>query len=209
MIRTATSADPLRVAVLVSGQGTNLQALLDALRGPAPARVVAVVASTRDAPALARADRAGVEKAVFARGDDPATRDAELAEWLLERRVELVVLAGFMELVTPALLERLPAINVHPSLLPAFAGRDGIGDALRYGVRVSGVTVHLVDEGLDSGPVLLQEAVPVLYDDEPGSLRERLRPVEHRLLVDAVLALAGDRVGVEGRRVSISSVEDA
>jgi phosphoribosylglycinamide formyltransferase-1 len=123
--------------------------------------------------------------------------------------VELVVLAGFMELLTPVLLERLPAVNVHPSLLPAFPGRDGIGDALRYGVRVTGVTVHLVDEGLDSGPVLLQEAVPVHYHDEPESLRDRLRPVEHRLLVDAVLALAGDRVGVEGRRVWIRSLEDA
>ena len=106
-------------------------------------------------------------------------------------------------------VRRLPTINVHPSLLPAFPGLDGIEQALRYGVRLSGVTVHLVDEGLDTGPVLMQDAVPVHYDDSAESLHERLRPVEHRLLVEAVLALASDRVAVKGRSVAISSVEGA
>jgi phosphoribosylglycinamide formyltransferase 1 len=209
VIRAASPAEPLRVAVLVSGQGTNLQALLDRFGAGASVAVVAVVSSRADAPALERARRAGVEGGVFPRGDDRAARDGALAQWLEERGVELAVLAGFMELLTPAFLDRIPAINVHPALLPAFPGLDGVGEALRHGVRVTGVTVHLVDAGLDTGPVLLQEAVPVHYDDTVESLHERLRPVEHRLLAEAVQALAQNRVGVEGRRVSISPVEDA
>jgi phosphoribosylglycinamide formyltransferase-1 len=209
VIRAATPAEPLRVAVLVSGQGTNLQALLDRLTDDSPARVVAVASSRADAPALERAARHGVETAVFPRGDDRAARDAALLTWLVERGTELVVLAGFMELLGADFVERLPTINVHPSLLPAFPGLDGIGDALRYGVRITGVTVHLVDAGLDTGPVVMQDAVRVHYDDNAESLHERLRPVEHRLLVEAVLALATDRVRVKGRSVAISSVEGA
>jgi phosphoribosylglycinamide formyltransferase-1 len=209
VIRAASPADPLRVAVLVSGQGTNLQALLDRFGAGTSVRVVAVVSSRPGVPALDRASRAGVEVAVFPRGDDREVRDGELAAWLGERGVELAVLAGFMELLTPVFLDRIPAINVHPALLPAFPGLDGVGDALRHGVRVTGVTVHLVDAGLDTGPVLLQEAVPVHYDDTVESLHERLRPVEHRLLAEAVQALAQNLVGVEGRRVSMSPVEDA
>jgi phosphoribosylglycinamide formyltransferase 1 len=209
VIRAATPADPLRVAVLVSGQGTNLQALVDGLGAEGPARVVAVASSREDAPALGRAAQAGVEHATFPRGADRDARDGALLGWLLERDVELVVLAGFMEVLSARFVRRLPTINVHPSLLPSFAGLDGVGQALRHGVRVSGVTIHLVDEGLDTGPVLMQDAVPVHYDDTAESLHERLRPVEHRLLVEAVLALASDRVAVEGRSVAISSVEGA
>lgn len=201
-----------RVAVLISGTGTNLQALLDQLHSPGgPIEIVGVASSRAEAPGLGRAEAAGVESAVFPLTDHPerAERDAALGDWLDSLEVDLVVLAGFMELLTARVVERLPTINVHPALLPAFPGLDGIGDALRYGVRVTGVTVHLVDAGVDTGPVLLQEPVRVHYDDTQESLRERLRPVEHRLLVEAVLALADDRVGIQAQRVAIRSVEGA
>ena len=192
MIRAATLADPLRVAVLVSGRGSNLAALIDRME-PA-VRIVAVVSNRPDAIALDRAEEEGIETAVFPRGDDQPARDWALYRWLAERDVELVVLAGFMEILTEQLVERLPVINVHPSLLPAFPGLRAWEQALEAGVDTTGVTVHFVDTGLDTGPVIAQAEVPVLPDDTPASLHARIQAVEHELLPDTVARLANDLV---------------
>ena len=193
MIRRATTDDPLRIAVLASGRGSNLAALLDRL--DASAAIVAVASDQAAAPALERAREAGIETAVFAVEDgDRAARDRRLADWLVERGVELVVLAGFMQLLTEAVVERLPVVNVHPSLLPAFPGLRAWEQALAAGVRETGATVHFVDRGLDTGPVIAQEAVPVRDGDTPEALHERIQAVEHRLLPDVVMRLASDEV---------------
>jgi phosphoribosylglycinamide formyltransferase-1 len=174
------------IGVLVSGGGTNLQALLDA-----GLPVVAVASNRRDAPALARAN--GIPAAAFELADHPdrEARDAAMADWLEEQGVRLVVLAGYMHLLTPAFLDRFPdaVVNVHPSLLPAFPGAHAVEEQLAAGVAESGATVHLVDEGVDSGAVLAQERVAVLPDDTPESLHERIKAVEHRLLPKVVSEL--------------------
>ena len=193
MIRRATTDDPLRIAVLASGRGSNLAALLDRL--DATAVIVAVASDNATAPALERGREAGIETAVFAvEGGDRAARDRRLADWLVERGVELVVLAGFMQLLTEAVVERLPVINVHPSLLPAFPGLRAWEQALAAGARETGATVHFVDRGLDTGPVIAQEPVPVRDGDTPDALHERIQAVEHRLLPEVVLRLARDEV---------------
>ena len=177
------------IGVLVSGKGTNLQALID---GGLP--ISAVASNRRDAEALLRAHTAGIPTATFSL-DCHATReerDLMLAGWLEEHGVELVVLAGYMHLLTPPFLRRFPGrvINVHPSLLPAFPGVHPIEDALASGVDVTGVTVHYVDEGVDTGPVIVQEEVPV----EPReSLVERIHAAEHRLLPEVVTRLCAAR----------------
>ena len=179
----------LAIAVLVSGAGTNLQALLDSVHGH-EADIVAVASSVADAPALARAQARGVPSAVFARSQYPdrLTRDRELADWLAARGVQLVVLAGYMELLSGEFLARFPraVINVHPSLLPAFPGLRAIEQALAYGVKVFGVTVHFVDEGVDSGPVILQRAVELPGARDPDEVVRALRPLEHAMLPEAV-----------------------
>ncbi len=179
--------------MLVSGTGTNLQALLDTVH-EREARVVAVASSVAGAQALERAQRRGVATAVFARADhaDRAARDRALADWLSERGVRLVVLAGYMELLGEPFLARFPraVINVHPSLLPAFPGLAAIEQALAYGVKVFGVTVHFVDAGVDSGPVILQRAVELPDVREAGEVLAALRPLEHELLPRAVALFA-------------------
>ena len=208
MIRLATASDPLRVAVLVSGAGSNLEALIARFQVPgSPVRIVAVASTRPGVLALDRATRAGIERAVFARDDVGAGRDVRLSGWLAERRVELVVLAGWMGILTVGFLDRHVAINVHPALLPSFPGAHGAADALAHGVRVTGVTVHLVDPGVDTGPILLQDTVPVHYDDSEGSLLGRLHEVEHRLLPDAVALLAADRVVLDGRIARVNRSE--
>jgi phosphoribosylglycinamide formyltransferase-1 len=170
------------IGVLVSGQGTNLQALLD--RG---LPVNAVASNRKDAYALIRAREAGVPAAAFSLKCHPdrEERDLLMATWLEEHRVELVVLAGYMHLLTKPFLDRFPGriVNVHPSLLPAFPGAHAIDEALAAGVETTGVTVHLVDEGLDTGPVLRQEKVAVAPSE---TLVERIHAVEHRLLPEVV-----------------------
>jgi phosphoribosylglycinamide formyltransferase-1 len=167
------------IGVLVSGTGTNLQALLD---GGLP--VVAIASNTAGAPALARAGE--IPAAVFelADYDDRAARDAAMASWLRERGTALVVLAGYMHVLTPAFLERFPdaVVNVHPSLLPEFPGAHAVEEQLRAGVAESGATVHLVDDGVDTGPILAQERVEVLPGDTPETLHARIKEIEHRLL---------------------------
>ena len=183
----------MNLGVLASGTGTNLQALLDTVHGT-EAHVAAVASDKSDAPALERARARDVPTRVFGRSDFPdrVARDAAMADWLVEQGVEIVVLAGYMQLLSPGFLTRFPdrVVNVHPALLPAFPGIDAVAQALAYGVKVSGVTVHLVDEGVDTGPILLQEAIAVDGIADRDALHARLRPLEHRLLPEAVRLLA-------------------
>jgi phosphoribosylglycinamide formyltransferase 1 len=189
---------PLPIAVLVSGAGTNLQALLDTVHGE-EAEIVAVASSVAGAPALARAQRRGVPTAVFARSEYPdrVARDQALAEWLARQGARLIVLAGFMELLGEPFLERFAGavINVHPSLLPAFPGIGAIEQALAYGVKVFGVTVHFVDAGVDSGPVILQRSLALPEAREAEEVHAALRPLEHTLLAEAVRLCARGAVG--------------
>lgn len=200
--------NPARVVVLVSGSGTLLQALLDAAAGPDhPARVVAVGADRPGIEGLARAERAGVPTFTVRVGDhaDRAGWDAAIAKAVAEHRPDLVVSAGFMKILGPGFLAGVgrPMINTHPALLPSFPGTRGVADALAYGVKVTGATVHLVDDGVDTGPVLAQSAVPVTPDDTVDSLHERIKIEERRLLVGTVAALVRDGATVDGRKVTI------
>jgi phosphoribosylglycinamide formyltransferase-1 len=188
----------LRVGVLASGAGTNLQAILDRVHGREGVEVVAVGSDKPDAVALERARAAGLPTAAFARADYPdrAARDGAMAGWLAEHGVELVVLAGYMQLVTPGFLERFGGnvVNVHPALLPAFPGLRAIEQALEYGVRVTGVTVHFVDAGVDTGPIIAQRAIELARGATADEVREALRPLEHELLCAAVRAIARGEV---------------
>lgn len=179
--------------MLASGGGTNLQALLDSVHGR-EAEIVAVASGSGEAPALARGRVAGVAVNAFARSAFTVreARDEAMADWLVEQGAKLVVLAGYMELLTPLFLARFPkaVINVHPSLLPAFPGLHAIEQALAYGVKVFGVTVHFVDEGCDTGPVILQRAVELPDARDPGEVLAALRPLEHSLLPEAVRLFA-------------------
>jgi phosphoribosylglycinamide formyltransferase 1 len=187
------SAEPLRVGVLASGTGTNLQALLGSVHGQ-EARIVAVASDQAGALALERAADAGVPTRVFPDADyaDRAARDTAIADWLEESGVVVVVLAGYMKLLTAAFLDRFPdrVLNVHPALLPAFPGIGAIGQALDYGVKVFGVTVHLVDEGVDTGPIVLQASVELKGVTDEEAVHDALRPLEHRLLPEAVRLVA-------------------
>jgi phosphoribosylglycinamide formyltransferase-1 len=191
----------LRVGVLASGAGTNLQSILDRLHGREGVDVVAVGSDQPGAQALERAAAAGVEAAVFAREDHPdrAARDAAMADWLERHAVRLVVLAGYMQLLSPSFLRRFPGgvINVHPALLPAFPGIRAIEQALDYGVKVFGVTVHFVDDGVDTGPIILQRALDLPAATEPDEVRAALRPIEHDLLCEAVRLIARDAVRLD------------
>ncbi|MBX5468420.1 MAG: phosphoribosylglycinamide formyltransferase [Thermoleophilaceae bacterium] len=191
----------LRVAVLVSGEGTNLQAILDKVHGREGIEVVGVASSRAGARGLERARAAGVETAVFAAADHPdrEARDLALADWLDERGAELVVLAGFMEILTGEFIRRFSGriVNVHPSLLPAFPGVRSIERAVDHGVRVTGVTVHFVDEGVDTGPIILQRAVPLSYPARIEEIEDRIHAVEHELLPQAVRLIAQGRVRID------------
>jgi phosphoribosylglycinamide formyltransferase-1 len=186
-------SERLPIAVLVSGAGTNLQALLETVHGR-QAEIVAVASSVAGAQALERAGAAGVPTAVFERGayPDRGARDEALAGWLEQQGARLVVLAGYMELLGEGFLARFPGavINLHPSLLPAFPGVRAIDQALAYGVKVFGVTVHFVDAGIDSGPVILQRAIELPDARDPGDVLDALRPLEHALLPEAVRLIA-------------------
>ena len=191
----------MRVAVLASGAGTNLQALLDRVHGRDGVSVVAVASDKPDALALERARAAGVATEVFARENfaSRAERDAAIAKWLGDQAVELVVLAGYMQLLSPEFLERFErrVINVHPALLPAFPGLGAVQQALDYGVKVFGVTVHFVDDGVDTGPVILQRAVEIPDARTPEDVMRKLQPIEHELLPEAVRLIAAGCVEVD------------
>lgn len=196
-----------RVGVLVSGRGSNLQALIDAARRDELGGEVAVVVSNVEgAPALARAREAGIP-AVFHdhRGKKREAFDAEVVEILRAHHVDLVCLAGFMRLLSPVFVRAFPGriLNIHPALLPAFPGLDAQRQAWEHGVKLSGATVHLVDEGLDSGPIVAQEAVAVSSGDTPEALAARILEAEHRLYPRAARLLLEGRCRVEGRRVIV------
>ena len=204
------SETPFRVVVLVSGSGTNLQSLIDGVHAPGgPIEIVLVVSSSAEAFGLERARAAGIPtEVVRLEGGDRAARDRVLADVVEGSRPDLVVLAGWMSILTSAFLDRFPdrVINLHPSLLPSFPGLHAIEQALEWGVRLTGVTVHYAEEVVDGGPPILQEPVPVIYGDTPESLRERIREAEHRVVPEAVRLFAARRVRrdpVARRRVEI------
>jgi phosphoribosylglycinamide formyltransferase-1 len=196
-----------RVGVLLSGRGSNLQALLDAAgRGELGGEIAVVVSNVETARGLERARAAGVP-AVFRdhRGKGREAYDAEIVEILRAHQVDLVCLAGFMRLVSPTFVRAFPGriVNIHPALLPAFPGLDAQRQAWEHGAKVSGATVHLVDEGLDSGPIVAQEAVTVRSTDTTETLAARILEAEHRLYPRAVRLLLDGRCRVEGRRVIV------
>jgi len=199
----------MKTAVLASGSGTNLQSLIDHWQkgALAPAELCVVGANVATAFALERAAAAGIPTFVLSHKSFASREDFDrsLVAELRERGIELVVLAGFMRVLTPVFLEAFPhrVVNIHPALLPAFPGVHAQKQALDYGVKVSGCTVHFVDAGTDTGPIIAQTAVPVLPDDTEDSLRDRILAEEHRLLPAVVRAIARGQVTVEGRRVRV------
>jgi len=206
-------ADDKRVVVLVSGHGSNLQALLDAAAERGSGMTVVLVGADRPgAFGLERARRAGVDTAVVRPADHPdrPSFDLALRDLVAAARPDVVCLAGFMRILGPAFVGTFPdrILNTHPSLLPAFRGAHAVRDALAYGVKVTGCTVHLVDEQVDHGPVLFQAAVPVEPGDDEDRLHGRIKQEEHRLLPLAVRLVAEGRVRVEGRRARIVAAEE-
>jgi phosphoribosylglycinamide formyltransferase 1 len=191
----------MNVAVLASGAGTNLQALIDQVHRTEGIEIVAVASDKPDARALERARLAGIPTARFAAAEYAGRpeRDSAMADWLASRGAELVVLAGYMQLLSEAFLARFPdrVINVHPALLPAFPGLRPVDDALDYGVKVFGVTVHFVDSGVDSGPVILQRAIELPSARDPAEVLQRLHPIEHELLPEAVRLIARGAVSFD------------
>jgi phosphoribosylglycinamide formyltransferase 1 len=199
-----------RIVVLASGGGTNLQAILDTLHGRGGIEVVGVGTDKASAWALERAQVEGVATAVFARDkyEDREARDADMADWIESRGADLVVLAGYMQLLSAPFIARFRnrVINIHPALLPAFPGLDAIGQALAAGVEVTGVTVHFVDEGVDTGPPILQREVPVPPGGDREELERAVHAVEHRLYPEAIRMIAEGRVRIDAddpRRVVI------
>jgi phosphoribosylglycinamide formyltransferase-1 len=207
-----TMARPLPLAVLVSGSGTNLQAILDAIAaGRLDATVRVVVSNVAGVAALARAEAAGVPTLVIDHRSFPDREafDTRIVQALRERQVELVVLAGFNRLLSPVLIRAFPMsiINIHPALLPAFPGLHAQRQALTYGVRIAGATVHFVDEETDHGPIIIQAAVPVLPGDDEASLGARILAEEHRIYPEAIQLLAEGRLRVAGRHVIVTDAE--
>ena len=190
-----------RIVVLASGSGTNLQAILDTLHGREGIEVVGVGSDKPGARALERARAAGVEAATFPREEyaEREARDAAMAEWIEARGADLVVLAGYMQLLSRAFVTRFRGrvVNVHPALLPAFPGLDAIGQALAAGVETTGVTVHFVDEGVDTGPPIVQREVPVPEDRDRARLEEAIHAVEHELYPEAIRMIAAGRVRID------------
>jgi phosphoribosylglycinamide formyltransferase-1 len=196
----------MKIGVLVSGTGTNLQALLDAqARGAlAPGEIAVVLSNKPDAPALARAATAGVPTEIVPHGKlDRVAFETQMLDALARHGVEAVVLAGFMRVLTAHFLDRFPLriINTHPSLLPAFPGMNAPAQALAYGVKLAGVTVHFVDPSVDGGPIIAQAAVAVADDDDAKSLHARIQREEHRLLPIVVQRLAAGQLSCQGRLV--------
>lgn len=195
----------MRLAVLASGYGSNLQAILDAIeRKEITGQVRIVISDVQDAFALERAKKHGIEN-VFINPREYKGREAfdrAIIDLLQERQIDLVILAGYMRLLSPLFVStfRRKIMNIHPSLLPAFPGLNGVKQALSYGVKVTGCTVHFVDEGLDTGPIILQEAVPVFDKDTEESLHERIHRVEHRLYPRAIQLFIEQKLRLEGRR---------
>jgi len=207
----ALPTERLRIGVLGSGSGTNCEAILQACeRGDLPARVVIVISDVADAPILDRARRRGIRAEFIGPSRFKTKLEPELEErvvrWLQEAGVGLVALAGYLRVVKAPLLRAFAGrmLNIHPSLLPAFPGLHSWEQAWNYGVKVTGCTVHFVNEGVDAGPIVLQEAVPVREDDTPATLHQRIHEVEHRLFPAAIKLFAEGRLQLEGRHVRIA-----
>jgi phosphoribosylglycinamide formyltransferase 1 len=201
-----------KLVVLASGSGTNLQAILDRLHGREGIEVVGVGSDKPGAPALGRARSAGVETAVLPREEfaDRAARDAAMAEWIEGRGADLIVLAGYMQLLSPGFVARFRnrIVNVHPALLPSFPGLDAIGQALEAGVEVTGVTVHFVDEGVDTGPPILRREVRVPADRDRARLERAIHAVEHELYPEAIRMIARGRVRIGGSDQRVVVVDE-
>ena len=200
-LRNDAAVSAFRIVVLASGSGTNLQAILDRLHGREGVAVVGVGSDKPEARALERAQAAGVQTAVFPRDEyeDRGARDAAIGDWIESLEADLVVLAGYMQLLSEAFISRFRnrVINIHPALLPAFPGLDAIGQALAAGVEATGVTVHFVDEGVDTGPVLLQREVPVAAGVDRAALEKAVHAVEHELYPEAISMIAQGRVRID------------
>jgi phosphoribosylglycinamide formyltransferase 1 len=201
-LRQDARVSAFRIVVLASGSGTNLQAILDQLHGGEEGIEVAGVGSDKpDARALERARQAGVETAAFPTSEyeDRAARDRALGDWIEERQADLVVLAGYMQLLSPEFVGRFRnrVINVHPALLPAFPGIDAVQQAIDHGSKITGVTVHFVDEGVDSGPIILQRAVPVAPSRDWEETERAIHATEHELLPETIRLIAAGRVRID------------
>ena len=198
----------MKIAVLCSGNGTNLQAIINNVKsGYIPAEIAIVISDKKDAYALVRAEEAGIETLTLDAKEHKSREDfdKEVIKNLKKKEIELVVLAGYMRLLSPYFIReyRNRIINIHPALLPSFKGTCGIKDALEYGVKVAGVTVHFVDEKLDNGPIILQKPVEIKEDDDEEALLERVHKEEHRIYPEAIKLFAEGRLTIEGRSVRI------
>jgi phosphoribosylglycinamide formyltransferase-1 len=205
--------ESFRLVVLASGTGSNLQAILDRLHGgPEGIRVVGVGSDKVGALALERGRNAGIETASFPREgyEDREARDAAMAEWIEGRGADLVVLAGYMQLLSPSFVSRFRnrIVNIHPALLPEFPGLDAIGQALDAGVETTGVTVHFVDEGIDTGPAILQREVPVPTDRDRAALEAAIHATEHTLYSEAIRMIATGRVRIDASDPRAVAVDD-
>jgi phosphoribosylglycinamide formyltransferase 1 len=200
-----------RLCVLASGAGTNLQAIIEQLHGRDGLEVGGVASDKPDAHALRRAEEAGIETRVFESRayPDRVQRDAALGDWIESLRADLVVLAGYMQLLSPEFVARFRnrVINVHPALLPSFPGLDAVSQALHHGVKVTGVTVHFVDEGVDSGPIILQRAVEVPASRDRDELEEQIHRSEHELLPQAIRLIAQGRVRVDAENPRLVRID--
>ena len=205
-------AEPFRIVVLASGSGTNLQAILDRLHGKGAVEVAGVGSDKPDARALERARGAGVETAVFPGSEYSGRegRDAAMGDWIEELGAGLVVLAGYMQLLSAPFVERFRnrVVNIHPALLPSFPGLDAVGQALAAGVRVTGVSVHFVDEGVDSGPVILQKAVEVPPGRDREELEAAIHACEHELYPQAIGLIAAGRVRIDAANPRVVLIDE-
>ncbi len=199
----------LKIGVLLSGSGTNLQAIIDAIEGGLPVEIVRVVSSRPDAFGITRAERAGIPTCALDRTvyEDPSAADALIAEQMKDAGAEYIVMAGYMRKLTPVMLDAFPdrVLNLHPALLPSFKGAHAIQDAWDAGVKVTGVTVHFANEDYDKGPIVAQRAVPVLETDGIDALEERIHATEHVLYPEVLRLLAEGRISIDAeRKVRIS-----
>src|SRR3954464_10385357 len=198
-----------KLGILLSGRGSNFLAIADSIDAGriANAEIAIVISNKEDAPGLAAAKKRGLDARVIpSKGKTREQHDAEMMNVLHEKNVDLICLAGYMRLLSPEFIRAFPhkILNIHPSLLPAFPGLDAQKQAIEYGVKVSGCTVHLVDEALDHGPIILQKTVPVLPEDDDHSLSERILKEEHKAYSEAIALVLGGKVGVSGRKVTSS-----
>ena len=211
-MREDAAVSAFRIVVLASGGGTNLQAILDQLHRRGGVEVVGVASDKPGARALTRAAEAGVPTAVFPGDEFPDRdgRDEALGDWIESRKADLVVLAGYMQLLSAGFVARFRdrIVNIHPALLPSFPGLDAIGQALAAGVEVTGVTVHFVDEGVDTGPAILSREVPVPADRDREALEAAIHTVEHELYPEAIRMLAEGRVRIEGNGPRVVVIDD-